>query len=94
MTEYELRTKLGIPELAWNQLIRGIRRPTHSTVYALMQILGDEVQSLFYGYYIDDPFPKMIPANEYQANKVSKSMQKYIEKIKQEGKEFRYLNRK
>ena len=59
-----------------------------------MQILGDEVQGLFYGYYIDDPFPKLIPANEYQTNKVSKSMKKYIEKINKEGKEFRYLNRK
>jgi len=56
-----------------------------------MQILGDEAQRLFYGYYIDDSTPKIIPANEYETNKVSKSMQKYIEKIKKEGKEFRYV---
>jgi len=94
LTELELCSQLGITYPVWEQVRKGIRRPNHLFVYRLMEILGDEVQGLFLGHYIDDGFVKLIPGDIYEANKVTKSMARYIEKIEEEGKEFRYLGRK
>ena len=91
LTELELCSKLNIPYKSWEQIVRGLRRPSHLLVYLLMHILGDEVQGLFYSYYIDDPLPSIVRGDLYCDNKSAKNMEKYIQKIKNEGKEFRYL---
>jgi hypothetical protein len=92
LTEQELCKTLGIESKSWDHLIRGVRRPSHELMNELMKILGDEVILLFLSNYMEEPFPKFVPADELKQDDITKSMQEKIKKVKSGSGKFKYLN--
>jgi len=92
LTELELSKKIGIDINSWDQISRGVRRPSHTLVNELMKILGDEVQLLFIGYYITPHFPKLVSADIYEKDSITKMLQEDIKEVKKRSKKFVYLN--
>ncbi|MFA5856066.1 MAG: hypothetical protein WC867_01810 [Candidatus Pacearchaeota archaeon] len=91
LSEDQLCKKLGIDYKLWKSLTRGLRSPSHSLIIELMAILGDEVQMLFLGAYMEESYPKLIPANEYLNDKNIEMIKEKIEKINKRNGRFRYL---
>jgi len=89
-TEAEIAKLLGIHIENWNRIAKGITRTSNSLQVALSGYLGDEVFELFLGMYIDTRLERIVPASEYDPNRVGKMMRKKILKLHKEGKELKY----
>ena len=76
LTEIEVCSYLGIHIKSWEYVRRGIRRPSQEFIARLMELLGDEVLILFLGYYMDDEFPKIVSALEFETDPMRTMMQK------------------
>lgn len=92
ITEQELCKKLNLPLKSWDHIKRGVRRPSHTLLQEIMNILGDEVQTLFLGYYITDNPPKFLRADHYKNNVLTTKSKDLIKDKKRKKKKFVYLN--
>lgn len=92
MTELILIKKLNISKKSWENIKKGIRRPSHTLVNELAILLGDEIRLLFTGYYITDSTPKLTLASEFIQDKITKKSQENIKEMKKLKKKFVYLN--
>jgi len=90
LTELEVCNFLGIHPLAWNLVIRGVRRPSNKFIVKVGEILGDEAQLLFLGYYIDNNKPEFVLSNEYDPDFLMKLANEKIKKILNKGGKLRY----
>jgi len=89
-TEAEIAKLLGIHIENWNRIAKGITRTSNSLQVALSGYLGDEVFELFLGMYIDTRLERIVPANDYDPNRVGRKMKEKMNKILKEGKELKY----
>ena len=55
-----------------------------------MEVLGDEIHFLFLGCYIHVQPPKLVSAQEYEQDPVSKAIEKKVRDIREKGGELRY----
>jgi transcriptional regulator with XRE-family HTH domain len=92
LTETELCEKLGLHINVWDKVCKGLRRPSHTLVFELNRILGDEVQVLFLGCYIDRLKPEIVLASDYDPDKSIKILDEKIKEVKKKGGSFVYLD--
>jgi hypothetical protein len=57
-----------------------------------MKILGDEVQALFLGYYMEISYPKFTSADKYITDPVTREVEKKIQEIKKKRGKFVYMD--
>lgn len=90
LTESSLCKNIGIDQKTWERLKRGIRRPSENLINELMIHLGDEIQLLFKGIYIEDQKPIFLTADKFFQDKITTQIQQDIKKIKKANKKLRY----
>ena len=90
LTDIAVAELTGLHIKTWMMVKKGILRPGDNLVNILMKVLGDEVPLLFMGYYITEHPPRLVRADKFKMDIVSKRMHENIEKVSEKGGKLRY----